>query len=178
MELVDALASGASGLTAVKVRVLSWAPFSAKPLFLQNCGLSGSADRYTKPGTALMAYHMAHITRRPDSSSHVFRMRALADAPAAGAEQSRASQRGQGLGSSANLPMLRSPRATGSGRSSSRTPAAQESYWEQPSSPGKIPRGRIVNGVRPDQAEGTWGFEESGDGRTGGCIYLDRQAWK
>src|SRR5260364_403436 len=26
-ELVDALASGASGLTAVKVRVLSWAPF-------------------------------------------------------------------------------------------------------------------------------------------------------
>jgi hypothetical protein len=25
-ELVDALASGASGLTAVKVRVLSWAP--------------------------------------------------------------------------------------------------------------------------------------------------------
>src|SRR5579864_1322496 len=30
-ELVDALASGASGLTAVKVRVLSWAPFSFKP---------------------------------------------------------------------------------------------------------------------------------------------------
>jgi hypothetical protein len=27
-ELVDALASGASGLTAVKVRVLSWAPHS------------------------------------------------------------------------------------------------------------------------------------------------------
>src|SRR5437763_13963349 len=27
-ELVDALASGASGLTAVKVRVLSWAPFA------------------------------------------------------------------------------------------------------------------------------------------------------
>ena len=26
-ELVDALASGASGLTAVEVRVLSWAPF-------------------------------------------------------------------------------------------------------------------------------------------------------
>jgi hypothetical protein len=26
--LVDALASGASGLTAVKVRVLSWAPFA------------------------------------------------------------------------------------------------------------------------------------------------------
>jgi hypothetical protein len=26
-ELVDALASGASGLTVVKVRVLSWAPF-------------------------------------------------------------------------------------------------------------------------------------------------------
>jgi hypothetical protein len=28
-ELVDALASGASGLTAVKVRVLSWAPLFA-----------------------------------------------------------------------------------------------------------------------------------------------------
>jgi hypothetical protein len=27
--LVDALASGASGLTAVKVRVLSWAPYSS-----------------------------------------------------------------------------------------------------------------------------------------------------
>lgn len=27
-ELVDALASGASGLTAVEVRVLSWAPYS------------------------------------------------------------------------------------------------------------------------------------------------------
>ena len=29
-ELVDALASGASGLTAVKVRVLSWAPLALK----------------------------------------------------------------------------------------------------------------------------------------------------
>src|ERR1700761_2751449 len=29
-ELVDALASGASGLTAVKVRVLSWAPSSSR----------------------------------------------------------------------------------------------------------------------------------------------------
>jgi hypothetical protein len=28
--LVDALASGASGLTAVKVRVLSWAPLTCK----------------------------------------------------------------------------------------------------------------------------------------------------
>jgi hypothetical protein len=33
VELVDALASGASGLTAVKVRVLSWAPsVQMKPL--------------------------------------------------------------------------------------------------------------------------------------------------
>ena len=32
--MVDALASGASGLTAVKVRVLSWAPFCAD--FAQN----------------------------------------------------------------------------------------------------------------------------------------------
>jgi hypothetical protein len=31
-ELVDALASGASGLTAVKVRVLSWAPLLPKPV--------------------------------------------------------------------------------------------------------------------------------------------------
>ena len=31
-ELVDALASGASGLTAVKVRVLSWAPYFPRPL--------------------------------------------------------------------------------------------------------------------------------------------------
>src|SRR5215813_12628824 len=30
-ELVDALASGASGLTAVKVRVLSWAPSHSTP---------------------------------------------------------------------------------------------------------------------------------------------------
>src|SRR6266849_7857923 len=32
VELVDALASGASGLTAVKVRVLSWAPHFGSPL--------------------------------------------------------------------------------------------------------------------------------------------------
>src|ERR1700687_3208282 len=32
VELVDALASGASGLTAVKVRVLFWAPFSLTPV--------------------------------------------------------------------------------------------------------------------------------------------------
>jgi hypothetical protein len=31
--LVDALASGASGLTAVKVRVLSWAPLVCSQLF-------------------------------------------------------------------------------------------------------------------------------------------------
>ena len=38
-ELVDALASGASGLTAVKVRVLSWAPFLCLQLFaiIQKC---------------------------------------------------------------------------------------------------------------------------------------------
>jgi hypothetical protein len=34
-ELVDALASGASGLTAVKVRVLSWAPIG-RPMFLRS----------------------------------------------------------------------------------------------------------------------------------------------
>jgi hypothetical protein len=37
-ELVDALASGASGLTVVKVRVLSWAP----PPFFQSFVLEGN----------------------------------------------------------------------------------------------------------------------------------------
>jgi hypothetical protein len=37
--LVDALASGASGLTAVKVRVLSWAPlFFHAPDFFRDFG--------------------------------------------------------------------------------------------------------------------------------------------
>jgi hypothetical protein len=36
-ELVDALASGASGLTAVKVRVLSWAPLARKWLKFLTC---------------------------------------------------------------------------------------------------------------------------------------------
>src|SRR5260370_21968716 len=31
VEFVDALASGASGLTAANVRVLSWSPFAPKP---------------------------------------------------------------------------------------------------------------------------------------------------
>src|SRR5215218_1734689 len=38
VELVDALASGASGLTAVKVRVLSWAPCMPTPVILLNAG--------------------------------------------------------------------------------------------------------------------------------------------
>src|ERR1700732_2132334 len=38
VELVDALASGASGLTAVKVRVLSWAPFAPKPVIELHSG--------------------------------------------------------------------------------------------------------------------------------------------
>src|SRR5580698_3206914 len=46
-ELVDALASGASGLTAVKVRVLSWAPSPmpgeklTEPVSVVSRGLSG-----------------------------------------------------------------------------------------------------------------------------------------
>jgi hypothetical protein len=36
--LVDALASGASGFTAVKVRVLSWAPFFAQALDIERAG--------------------------------------------------------------------------------------------------------------------------------------------
>src|SRR5437879_12396362 len=46
-ELVDALASGASGLTAVKVRVLSWAPSaaSAEP-FLGASGWRADASTY------------------------------------------------------------------------------------------------------------------------------------
>jgi hypothetical protein len=38
--LVDALASGASGLTAVKVRVLSWAPPMPKPMISLQCGFA------------------------------------------------------------------------------------------------------------------------------------------
>jgi hypothetical protein len=50
-ELVDALASGASGLTAVKVRVLSWAPPPMKSLILREFEpLTGTQNR----GTALM----------------------------------------------------------------------------------------------------------------------------
>ena len=37
-ELVDALASGASGLTAVEVRVLSWAPHSQTASHPIGCG--------------------------------------------------------------------------------------------------------------------------------------------
>jgi hypothetical protein len=39
--LVDALASGASGLTAVKVRVLSWAPVPLPEIDGMNGGLAG-----------------------------------------------------------------------------------------------------------------------------------------
>jgi hypothetical protein len=42
VELVDALASGASGLTAVKVRVLSWAPFLPMPSMSLKCAALGS----------------------------------------------------------------------------------------------------------------------------------------
>jgi hypothetical protein len=46
--LVDALASGASGLTAVKVRVLSWAPFPVQAVeipVLQAISAAGRFDR-------------------------------------------------------------------------------------------------------------------------------------
>ena len=43
-ELVDALASGASGLTAVKVRVLSWAPVPMPEIKIVNAGLVRRSD--------------------------------------------------------------------------------------------------------------------------------------
>jgi hypothetical protein len=51
--LVDALASGASGLTAVKVRVLSWAPHPLQAVVLggieRNQLLAAVARKPTKP---------------------------------------------------------------------------------------------------------------------------------
>jgi hypothetical protein len=49
VELVDALASGASGLTAVKVRVLSWAP-NALAHDLRKMRAVWSASRCARPG--------------------------------------------------------------------------------------------------------------------------------
>src|SRR3979490_2695965 len=49
-ELVDALASGASGLTAVKVRVLSWAPLTPKPMISRKMRVNRSAHRHAMPG--------------------------------------------------------------------------------------------------------------------------------
>ena len=43
-ELVDALASGASGLTAVKVRVLSWAPPAIPGVLLLGAIVEGGAS--------------------------------------------------------------------------------------------------------------------------------------
>src|SRR4051794_18757546 len=56
-ELVDALASGASGLTVVEVRVLSWAPnisllHSAYPFFLRPSPPARSARRARSPSPA------------------------------------------------------------------------------------------------------------------------------
>ena len=48
--MVDALASGASGLTAVKVRVLSWAPPPFQTTEIAHFQGICAADRYTKPG--------------------------------------------------------------------------------------------------------------------------------
>jgi hypothetical protein len=42
-ELVDALASGASGFTAVKVRVLSWAPLAQCPEAVPSATVAGLA---------------------------------------------------------------------------------------------------------------------------------------
>src|SRR5215813_7102961 len=53
-ELVDALASGASGLTAVKVRVLSWAPPAGGSARLAKAGRSGAGFR-SGPGHARLA---------------------------------------------------------------------------------------------------------------------------
>ena len=52
-ELVDALASGASGLTAVKVRVLSWAPSgcSTRLLRARLCGVWRNSHSEREPET-------------------------------------------------------------------------------------------------------------------------------
>ena len=47
--MVDALASGASGLTAVKVRVLSWAPVPMPEIKIVNAGL----DRQGNPAAGV-----------------------------------------------------------------------------------------------------------------------------
>jgi hypothetical protein len=54
VELVDALASGASGLTAVKVRVLSWAPSFPKIEIFQAV-IAGASDAPAMPGGRSMA---------------------------------------------------------------------------------------------------------------------------
>ena len=46
--MVDALASGASGLTAVKVRVLSWAPFVSVPMIYRATAQALSAAAVLK----------------------------------------------------------------------------------------------------------------------------------
>jgi hypothetical protein len=64
-ELVDALASGASGLTAVKVRVLSWAPSCAQthdiPEAQKRVPEDGLVLRESAIGAARSAGHDAHV---------------------------------------------------------------------------------------------------------------------
>ena len=78
-ELVDALASGASGLTAVKVRVLSWAPFLLKPMISLKGGLFDPLTGTQNRDTARISYRMSHIYQDSDSSFWNFRTRTPSD---------------------------------------------------------------------------------------------------
>jgi hypothetical protein len=63
-ELVDALASGASGLTAVKVRVLSWAPLLPVPMIWLNAGLVDPLTGAQNRDIATVTYRMACLLQR------------------------------------------------------------------------------------------------------------------
>jgi hypothetical protein len=53
------------------------------------CGLVDPLTGTQNRDTASMAYRMAHITRRPDSSNHVFRLRTPVDVLARGVMNKR-----------------------------------------------------------------------------------------
>src|ERR1700681_4305390 len=81
VELVDALASGASGLTAVKVRVLSWAPFAPKPMISLKCGPIAPLIRADDPDTAFMACRITQVAGRSGTPNPRRGPRMFADGP-------------------------------------------------------------------------------------------------
>jgi hypothetical protein len=85
-ELVDALASGASGLTAVKVRVLSWAP-SALAHDSLKCGLfgplAGARDRSHATNELAETAVAISVTSLPNSAAPISEPGQLPDQQAA-----------------------------------------------------------------------------------------------